>query len=491
MTGISTISLPDHLMKVLLVAIVLLSLSLRLYNLEGSLHFTGDEGRDALVVLDLLRGNSIPLLGPSSSVGSLSLGPVYYYLMTPFLWLSGLNPVGPAVMVALFSVATSIVLYAIGVKVFTSPRLGLLAAILYAVSPIATEYGRWSWNPNLLPFFAALFFFSVYQVFTKYQGRWLVVSALSLGVILQLHYLGLASIVFLACIAIWKRHDLSHVLKSKATVLFAFLVFFGLLSPLLIYDILRDFKNIRGFTEVASTTATSSLSYPERVPNILSISISDFLSLPTGILTWLVCVVLLLCLGLAARRNSGKWLSMWFITGLAFLGLYSGEIKTHYLEYLWPIFAVLLALVLEKAFTLNRWLGGGVSVVVIGYLLSNTAVFLSTPAIYTPQTIEKVAQTIQTQSDGKPFNLAVLSSANSDTSYKYFLLRDNARVSKTEATEQLFVICEGSSECDYHGHPDWNIAVFEAAYDGKTEIAADMSIDDYFRVLQVVPPTSR
>jgi 4-amino-4-deoxy-L-arabinose transferase-like glycosyltransferase len=107
--------------------------------------FLGDEGRDALVAKGILEGN-FTLLGPRSSAGDFFMGPIYYYFITPFLWLWHLDPVGPAIMVALFSVATIFLTYWVGKKFFNQTA-GLFAAALYAVSPLVRT------RPGILIFF--------------------------------------------------------------------------------------------------------------------------------------------------------------------------------------------------------------------------------------------------------------------------------------------------------------------------------------------------
>jgi len=145
--------------------ILLLAAFLRLYNISGYMTFLGDEGRDVLVVKHILEGK-FTLLGPTASVGGFFLGPIYYYFMTPFLWLFNYNPVGPAVMVALFGVATVFLIYKVGSEFF-GEKAGLIAALFYSTSPLAIAYSRSSWNPNLMPFFSLLSLYCVYKGIEK------------------------------------------------------------------------------------------------------------------------------------------------------------------------------------------------------------------------------------------------------------------------------------------------------------------------------------
>ena len=72
--------------SLLLVLVLLLAAYLRLYGISGYMTFLGDEGRDAITVWDILHGH-FTLLGPRASAGDFYLGPIYYYMIAPFLLL--------------------------------------------------------------------------------------------------------------------------------------------------------------------------------------------------------------------------------------------------------------------------------------------------------------------------------------------------------------------------------------------------------------------
>jgi 4-amino-4-deoxy-L-arabinose transferase-like glycosyltransferase len=151
--------------KIIIVLILIIAAFYRLYRIKDYMVFLGDEGRDALVAYQILHGN-LTLLGPTASVGGFFLGPIYYYFMAPFLWLYNYDPVGPAIMVALFGIATVWFIYKIG-KEFFGTEVGLIAAGLYAISPLVVTYSRSSWNPNLMPFFSLLALYLTYKALEK------------------------------------------------------------------------------------------------------------------------------------------------------------------------------------------------------------------------------------------------------------------------------------------------------------------------------------
>src|SRR3989344_8452788 len=138
--------------EIFFILIIFFASFLRLYRIGDYMTFLGDEGRDVLVAYNILHGN-LTLLGPTASVGGFFLGPIYYYFMVPFLWLFSYNPVGPAVMVALFGIATVFLVYKISSEFF-GRRVAFIASSLYSISPLVIAYSRSSWNPNLMPFFS-------------------------------------------------------------------------------------------------------------------------------------------------------------------------------------------------------------------------------------------------------------------------------------------------------------------------------------------------
>src|SRR3989339_1471952 len=79
--------------KILLIAILALALFLRTYRVADFLGFWFDQGRDAKVVWDIWHSGKLTLIGPTTGIEGIFLGPFYYYLITPAYILGGGNPV--------------------------------------------------------------------------------------------------------------------------------------------------------------------------------------------------------------------------------------------------------------------------------------------------------------------------------------------------------------------------------------------------------------
>src|SRR4030043_719133 len=185
---------------ILLALILALGAFFRLYRISEYMIFLGDEGRDAVVVRRLLVNFDPILVGPGTSIGNMYLGPLYYYMMAPALFLAGFSPVGPAVMVALFGVATIFLVWYTA-RIWFGKTASIVSSLLYAFSPVVIIYSRSSWNPNIMPFFAILTIFSLWKIWKEERYKWLIITGISYAFVLQSHYLALllAPTILLFC----------------------------------------------------------------------------------------------------------------------------------------------------------------------------------------------------------------------------------------------------------------------------------------------------
>ena len=176
-----------------LIVILLVAAAVRFYRLGDYIQFLGDQGRDVLIVKRMLVDGKWTLLGPNASVGGFFTGPIYYYLMLPFLFFFRLDPVGPAVLAVIFGLATVALIYYF-CKNFFNPRVAILASVLAAVSPKMIDISRYSWNPNPVPFFSLLTVLCLYFAHKFSKLKYTFAAGISLGIMYELHYINLAFI---------------------------------------------------------------------------------------------------------------------------------------------------------------------------------------------------------------------------------------------------------------------------------------------------------
>lgn len=488
----------------LLALILIAAAYLRLYNIAGYMTFLGDEGRDMLVVKRMIVDHDPTLLGPTASVGGFFLGPIYYYFMLPFLWLWKLDPTGPAVMVALFGIATVYLVFRAG-RDFFGTTAGLIAAALYALSPVVIAYSRSSWNPNPVPFFATLAIYLSWRAVVREEWKGVFWIGLCLGIGLQLHYLFL---FLFPVIGIW---FLLYGRKKKALEyyifgLLGFLVGFG---PFLLFEFIHKFPNTQsiirfllagnetGFTWELFRNTLNDVSFRLFGRLVLRLPQPEaWNELPSMIrFVWTAGVNTLLWSGMglvlyravsargsdaSERKQTGVLFLLWFFVILLLFGLYRRGIYDYYFGIFFTLPFLLTGFL--ASFFSKRLTGKIVVAFVVGYLLWFN--WQGRPFIYGPNNqlaqAKRISKAAFEKAEGKPFNFALLTHGQSDHSFRYFfevwgnkpVTIENEAIDpeRKTVTDQLIVICE-EQECKPLGHPLWEIAGF-----GKAHIVGEWDV---------------
>lgn len=494
---------------ILLIVILLLAAFLRLYRVSDYMVFLGDEGRDVLVVKEILEGN-LTLLGPRASAGDFFTGPIYYYMMTPFLWLWQYDPVGPAIMVGLLGIATVFLIYMVG-KQFFNEKTGLIAAALYAVSPLVLTYSRSSWNPNTLPFFALLTLFVLYKAVTTVRSwKYYVLTGFLLGICVQLHYISLFLGVAVALSLFFMNWYINGKIKILQTLKYYLQIFIGFLigfSPFLAFEVRHGFPNLKTIfsfitkDSVESGYATYNAFYEPIADVFFRIFARLIFAYPTPVnydhfsliflqLTGLAILIIGIVSIILLIKHKNKFavilLSVWLVTGVLLFGFYKKPIYDYYLVFIFPLSFLLIGNLLAKIFELKqRKIRYGVvlsSLLLAGLLVLNLSnnPFKNPPNKQKDQ-VKRIAEFVLSKTDSnKPYNFALLAQGNSDHAYRYYLElmgrkpvtieNDVVDPQRNTVTDQLMVVCE-EKECHPLGHPLYEIAGF-----GKAKIAGEWPI---------------
>ncbi len=458
-----------------MILILLVAAFLRFYNLSGYLQFLGDQGRDVLIVKGMIVEHQWTLLGPNASVGGFFTGPIYYYFMLPFLWLFKLDPVGPAYLSAVFGLATVVLIYWLG-REFFEKRVGILAALLVTISPKMIEISRFSWNPNPVPFFALLTVSFLYLAVKKQKIIYTFLTGVCVGVMVQLHYIDLIFVPILFLSILWlplKGSRWIHILAAGGGFLLGDSLF-------LIFETRHGFPNSQSVWEFVTrrgqTVAPRSLNFVGLFLEMLRRLYGMLFNLRDLNLLIYPLVLGSLTAFIARPKDKivTKILLVWLVVGIFGIGSYKGELYDHYFGYLYPLPFLFTALGFDYLLS-KKWL---VPIFVLGF---STLIYFSVKGwfIWQPphnmlDQVKEIDKTILDFSQNKPFNLGLISSYNSDYSYRYFLeLWDKAPVTienpqndpeRKTVTSQLMVICE-NKKCEPLGNSRWEIAGF-----GRAEI---------------------
>lgn len=471
---------------VLIILILLVAAYLRLYNISGYMTFLGDEGRDVLVVKQMIVDHKWTLLGPTASVGGFFLGPIYYYFMLPFLWAWRLDPTGPAVMVALFGIATVYLVYRAGRDMF-DPWVGVVASALYALSPVVIAYSRSSWNPNIVPFFSLLTIYLLWKYAIEGRMRYIFWVGISMGIGLQLHYLFL---FLFPVAAIWLLFYTKKGIMIRSWM-FGVVGFVVGYAPFLLFELRHGFPNTQSIIQfVLAGKDTGLVSEKSRIiiQDVLFRLVGRLvLRLPQpeiwqsvpgwqqGVWYWGIVGILtigVLCL-LIKRQRSSDLLLVWGGVVAMLFGFYKRAIYDYYFGIWFALPFLVTGLILYRLKQL-RFIGSVVFIGVTVFLLWWN--YLGQPFQYAPNNqlaqARNIAKVAFDKAEGMPFNFALVTQGNSDHLYRYFFeIWGNPPVTiepefkdpeRKTVTNQLVVICE-EADCKPLGHPLWEIAGFGAA----------------------------
>ncbi|MBI2032597.1 MAG: glycosyltransferase family 39 protein, partial [Candidatus Levybacteria bacterium] len=359
----------------LIVPILIIASFLRIFRIENYLVFLGDEGRDVLVVYNILHGN-LTLLGPTSSVGGFFLGPIYYYFMAPFLWLFGYNPVGPAIMVAIFGVLTVLFIYIIG-KEFFGAKAGIIAAALYAIAPFVILHSRSSWNPNVMPFFSLVTLYSLYKAFEKNKKSLFLLSGFLFGICMQLHYLatflGVVIFVYILFSGVYleKLKNIKslvvNTLKRYVLFVIGFLIGF---SPFILFEARHNFTNTLNILNfiVNSPDTGAGPGFSNTITDVLfRIFGSLIVAFPPiskislfgpnvigvwGIFVWVLVFVSIFFLIKDFKKSilKNSLLACWLLFGVLLFGFYKKPIYEYYFVFIFALPFLLVGNALSELF---------------------------------------------------------------------------------------------------------------------------------------------
>lgn len=249
-------------MRFLLYVVFVVTLVLRL--LPGNLQnmpFTMDQGRDLVDVRQIWQGKDVRLIGPTTSLNGVFLGPFYYYLISiPHLLSSGHPQAVLVWQIICFHLA---IIYFWRTTKKHNKTFADLASILLLLSPITFYTNRYFWNANFMPTFTLVYLTALIDfVLTKTQPKKDILLGLTAGVSLQIEAaFGILFLPFTLLVLVVRKSSLPHFSRFLAS-------FFFTLIPQVIFELAKGFPMTKVLIlELTGGTNTlgESLTFTERL----------------------------------------------------------------------------------------------------------------------------------------------------------------------------------------------------------------------------------
>jgi len=444
----------------LIIVILLVSLFLRTYRIADTMTFLEDEGRDMLIAKRMIDTGRPVLLGPQTSTGNMYLGPFYYYFITPALYLSGMAPVGPAILIAITGVITTYLLY-----IFTNKYFGKLpaymASLMFAVLPFSVSVTRSSWNPNLVPLISVLMLLNYFSIYANKAKKinW-IYHGILIGVMVQLHYMALVYCAAVSMLIVWDhRKQLTPLLKGIGL---SFAGFTLMLIPFIVFELRNNWVNTHALTRFLEAKEERNIRYDlpawlwwDKVSSTSYRLIGNTLiGSETGNKPFLVPVITiffsLLILGLSTNLKTKNYqflrLLVILAISLAVLGIYQENIHMHYLEFAIPLIILSLATLVAQVY--NKYIKIITTVFILSILYiggRHSLIYVNSGKTYQVEKAKIITDYIASKANGRAYNL-VSSPQTSTSPYQYFAF-SNIHPPSNKMEKLIYMICQ-NQECD-------------------------------------------
>lgn len=378
----------------LLIAILLIGLFFRTYNVINRFDLAMDGDLASWIVKDIVVNKHFRLVGQQTTAPGIFIGPLYYYLITPFYLLVKMDPIGSIIPITIIAVLTILSYYIVFSKLFNT-KVGLISSFLYSVLLSNVQFDRWVAPTTPSNIWVIWYFYTIINI-TRGNYSILPLLAALIGLIWHIH-IALAPTLIAIPVAMF----LSKKLPSKKQVIKFFLILFIALLPLIVFEVRHNFQQtfslISNFT--SKNTALSGIYKFNLVYEMITKNINTLFFMPQSFKFlpnnyFLVPLVLLSGLFLLkSKLLSVKEiipLYIWSLGVIIFFGLSSSPISEYYFYNIEIIFLSFVSLFLYLLYNFKLF-GKALVIVILGFLLLKNAYFLITSGYYNKGYLEKKA----------------------------------------------------------------------------------------------------
>ena len=449
------------------VVIILIAAFLRLYLIEEFITFLGDQGRDAIIIKRIVTLEHFPAIGAPSSIGQIFLGPFYYYFVAPFLLLFNFNPAGLAIGVAIYSLLGMIGVYYVVKKEINT--IAAIAVLLFSTFLyVLVDFARFSWNPNLLPFFAffTLYFFAELIKTRKMIFAFAFGSCFSLA--FQLHHL--AALVVLPPMILGVYHLIKdkqklQLLKLYGMSVVGFLVFY---TPLILFDLKHQFINslslIKLFTEKKDIAQTSLFGPLTDTTHAFFQHVSK-LEMPTTLAMTMFFGLIIICAVLYKKISKNTFVMLHVMNFFVYIIAFSRLTSPRHPHYFGSIYLSLLVMIAFFITLLPKRIMQYVGVAVVTLAILGTSfphyyIFFKEPNKQLNYA-KKVAKSFEGHIKEQPIQVVTDPFTETDGHFRYYLEIMGFKLLPQEAAEpakELYLMC--FAKCQVIGNPQWQIAAY-------------------------------
>lgn len=231
----------------IVLGLILLTVFLRLDHFTSRWGLSPDDSRDAMIGMEGLRLNQLPLIGSFSSAGPFVFGPLFYWLIMGSYATLPFTILAPWITTLLAGIALVGVFAATGYYL-GGKRLAIVTGLLAATSPQLVMRSTVLTQHSYVAVFTALAILFLVLAWQKLKrrGLWCLLFGLSVGTALSMHYQALNLIFIFPVFLLLPK---ANWIKRFYFVAIACIGFVIPALPLLLWDSKQEFSNLRNIAD--------------------------------------------------------------------------------------------------------------------------------------------------------------------------------------------------------------------------------------------------
>lgn len=348
--------------KLIIILLLIINLLINIAAvLNYNIPFATDQGRDMLALRDIAVGRHVTLIGPTTSINGVFLGPFFYYFnLIPFILGRG-DPTAQVIWQILFYALAGLSFWLANYR--TNRIFALILSSMFLLCPAFFSISRVAFSAYPMPIFTSFLFIILVSFLEKGDGFKAVLIGLLSGIVLQIEAaLGFIFFPFVLIVFLLNKS------KPKYVSLY-FLGFFLTLLFQITFELKHNFIMTHTLiNEVIGKTAI--LGEKINLYQTILVHFEEFYQRLDGILqfpligTGLIFALAVIFLSLRCYKNKiNSTLRYYFIIAIIFIVLsyvfylfYHYPLKAWFLDGLLVPLLVILAAFFSEIFTVKNFL---------------------------------------------------------------------------------------------------------------------------------------
>lgn len=364
----------------ILILIISLGFFFRTYQIVERFEFAHDGDLYSWIIKDMVVDGHFRLIGQLTTAPGVFIGPLFYYLLTPFFILFNMDPVGSLIPITVLGMLSIISYYFVFSRLF-SKQTGLIAAFLHTTlfSPVVFDRAVVPSTPTHI---WMIWYFYVVLNLVRGNFKVLPILGILIGLIWHIHVALLPPLLAIPAAII-----LARKIPPKVEIIkfIAALLIFSL--PLIIFELKHNFSQTLSLAGnlLSDQGGSKGLEKLNLILVYLGRNISRFFLYPQMVpevtfRAWFFIILLPVLIFLRSgilKTKEFMVLFFWVAGVIVFYTFSSTIISEYYFTNLEVIFMMIVSLSLAKLLNQGKWWQVILIILLVGLLIKNIYFFVN------------------------------------------------------------------------------------------------------------------